>query len=446
MSPPFSTPPSPSAPITPSLGHSPGLHRTVFPNGLTLVVLENPLADIVSARLFIASGYSLETSANRGLMSFLMTLLTKGTSQLSAAAIAETVESVGAHLSTDAAADYSVVSLKTVSADLEAIFTLATELLRDPSFPEAEIDLERRLTLQYLRSLQEQPFTVAFNQLRQQMYGNHPYALPGLGSETSLTALQQPDLVAWHRQQVRPDNLVITMVGNIRLEVAVALVKRTLGDWCCPQNPRSQVTFPPITPGSPWAVVPQSTKQAVVMVGYGAAPVQDASFAPLKLLNTHLGNGLSSRLFVELREKRGLAYDVSALYPTRLGRSQFVAYIGTAPENTATALQGLRQELDRLRHHPLTQVELQTAKNKLLGQYALGKQTNAQMAQLLGWYEVLGLGIDFDQAFQEQVSAVTAADTMAAAQAFFEEPFVTLLGPEAVVSAVQPIDAGEATW
>jgi predicted Zn-dependent peptidase len=89
---------------------------------------------------------------------------------------------------------------------------------------------------------------------------------------------------------------------------------------------------------------------------------------------------------------------------------------------------------------------LQTAKNKLLGQYALGKQTNAQMAQLLGWYEVLGLGIGFDQTFQEQVSAVTAADTTAAAQAFFEEPFVTLLGPEGVVSAVQPTDAGEATW
>ncbi|MFM7323744.1 MAG: M16 family metallopeptidase, partial [Nodosilinea sp.] len=274
MSPPFSTPPSPSAPVTPSLGHSPGLHRTIFPNGLTLVVLENPLADIVSARLFIASGHSLETPANTGLMSFLMTLLTRGTSQLSAAAIAEMVESVGAQLSTDAAADYSVVSLKTVSADFEAIFTLATEVLRDPSFPEAEIELERRLTLQYLRSLQEQPFTVAFNQLRQQMYGNHPYALPGLGSETSLAALQRSDLVAWHRQQVRPDNLVITMVGHLRPEAAVALVERTLGDWSCPESPPPQVNFPPITPGHPWTVMPQATKQAVVMLGYGAASVQ----------------------------------------------------------------------------------------------------------------------------------------------------------------------------
>ena len=440
MSPPFSIPPSPSAPVPPTLLQPPGLYRTVLSNGITLVVLENPLADIVAARLLMASGYSLETPANTGLMSFLMALLTKGTSRLTAAAIAETVESVGAHLSTDAAADYSVISLKTVSADFEAMFSLATEVLRDPSFPEAEIDLERRLTLQYLRSLREQPFTVAFNQLRQQIYGDHPYGLAGLGTEASLVALQRPDLVAWHRQQVRPDNLVITMVGRIDAEAAVALVERTLGDWCCPQSPRPQVSFPPMSPGCPWAVVPQATQQSVVMVGYGAAPVQDPSFAPLKLLNTHLGNGLSSRLFVELREKRGLAYDVSALYPTRLGRSQFVAYIGTAPENTATALQGLRQELDRLRHHPLTEGELQTAKNKLLGQYALGKQTNAQMAQLLGWYEVLGLGIGFDQRFQDQVAAVTVADTTAAAQIWFEQPFVTLLGPEAVVMAVEQTD------
>ena len=139
---------------------------------------------------------------------------------------------------------------------------------------------------------------------------------------------------------------------------------------------------------------------------------------------------------MELREKRGLAYDVSAFYPTRLGQSQFVAYMGTAPENAATALEGLRFEVERLRHTLLTADELRAAKNKLLGQYALGKQTNAQLAQLLGWYEVLGLGVEFDQHFQEMTTAVTAEDTKAIAQEFFHTPYISLLGPE---EAIKPL-------
>jgi predicted Zn-dependent peptidase len=422
--------------VTASLLPTSRLYRTDLKNGLKLIVLENPVADIVSARLFIGIGQALETAETHGLVSFLMGLLTKGTTTLSAMAIAEMVESVGASLSTDATPDYSVVSLKTVSADFDHIFTLATQLLRYPSFPESEIDLERRLTLQQIRSMQEQPFTVAFNHLREQMYGDHPYALSGLGSEASLGTLTQTDLLDFHRRQVRPDNLVVTIVGRIPPEQAVALVERTLGDWPCPDQPRPQVTLPNLITRANCRVVPQNTHQAIVMVGYPAASIHMPGFAALKLLNTYLGNGLSSRLFVELREKRGLAYDVSALYPTRLGTSQFVAYMGTAPDNTAIALEGLRWEVERLIQHPLHEAELQAAKNKLLGQYALGKQTNAQLAQILGWYEILGLGIEFDQRFQAEVAAVTAAEAQAVAEHYFRAPYMTLLGPEAAVAPV----------
>jgi len=141
------------------------------------------------------------------------------------------------------------------------------------------------------------------------------------------------------------------------------------------------------------------------------------------LLNTYLGNGLSSRLFVELREKRGLAYDVSSLYATRLDAAQFVVYMGTAPENTAIAFDGLRTEVDRLANIQLDEEELQACKNKMLGQYALGKQTNSQIAQVVGWYETLGLGIKFDE-----------FEAREAAQKFFIEPYISLVGPEAAIT------------
>ena len=152
------------------------------------------------------------------------------------------------------------------------------------------------------------------------------------------------------------------------------------------------------------------------------------SYAALKIISTYLGNGLSSRLFVELREKRGLAYEVSAFYPTRLEASQFVAYIGTASQNTGTALEGLRYECERLATEMLTEEELKICKSKLLGQYALGKQTNSQIAQVYGWYEVMGLGLEFDHQFVEAIAAVTQSEVLNVAQKYFTSPAISVVG------------------
>jgi predicted Zn-dependent peptidase len=171
------------------------------------------------------------------------------------------------------------------------------------------------------------------------------------------------------------------------------------------------------------------------MLGYLTSSVNHEDYSALKVLNTYLGNGLSSRLFVELREKRGLAYDVSAFFPTRLDQSQFVVYMGTAPENTEIAIEGLRTEVERLVNIPLTPDELQVSKNKLLGQYALGKQTNSQLAQIYGWYECLGLGIEFDTEFQNNIAAVTSSETLDVANHYFIEPYLSVVGPESFVSS-----------
>ena len=412
------------------------IHRTVLPNGLVIVTVENPAADIIAARIFIRGGACYEQRSQAGQFSLLSALLTKGTPRLSSLEIAEQVESVGAHLGADASADYSLLSLKTVSADFAPLLSLAAELLRSPSFPQAEVELEQRLTLQGIRSMQEQPFTVAYNQLRQMMYQEHPYALPGLGTEESVPTLNREGLHQTHQTYFRPDNLVVSITGRIESEQAVALVDQFMGDWRAPDQPLPPLIFPVLSPKPDRRVIPQETNQSIVMVGYLAAAVKQPAYPALKLLITHLGNGLSSRLFVELREKRGLAYDVSAFYPTRLGISQFVAYMGTAPENTAIALESLQSEVERLCTKSLTPEELQVAKNKLLGQYALGKQTNAQIAQLLGWYEVLGLGVEFDQLFQAEIADVTAEEAQAAACEFFAEPFVSIVGP---ADAVEPL-------
>ncbi|MEX0270702.1 M16 family metallopeptidase [Leptolyngbyaceae cyanobacterium UHCC 1019] len=425
------------------------IHRTVLSNGIVVLVAENPTADIIAARFFLRAGSRWEQPNQAGLSHLISAVLTKGTQTLSSLEIAEQVESVGASLGTDATTDYFLLSLKAVSADFKEMLILAGELLRSPTFPQKELELERRLTLQAIRSQQEQPFTVAYDQLRRSMYGDHPYALSGLGTEETVSQLNQTDLLAHHHTFFRPDNLIISVSGRIQPEVAVSLIESVLGDWRSPDQPLPILSSPPILGNPIYQTTAQDTQQSILMLGYRAPAVISPSsptvsqgspspshpdYAALKLLNTHLGNGLSSRLFVELREKRGLAYEVSAFYTTRLETAQFVAYMGTAAENTEIGLDGLRSEIDRLGVIPLSADELQAAKNKMLGQYALGKQTNAQIAQTFGWYETLGLGIEFDQTFQQQIANITAEQAQGVALHYLMKPYISVVGPASAVS------------
>jgi zinc protease len=410
------------------------VQKVVLDNGITLIAIENSAADLIAGRIFLKNaGSRWEPREKAGLFHLLATTITKGTERLSALDIAEQVESIGAGLGADTSTDYFLLSLKTIAADFGQMLKLAAEILRSPSFPDAEVEREKQITRQNIRSQQEQPFNVAFNQLREVMYRDHPYGLSILGTEESISNLSRSDLQQYHQTYFRPDNLIISLSGRLTLQEAIKLVKQVFGDWQAFTSPPTTLAIPELTSQPCQKRLSQETQQSIVMLGYLAASVKDGHYPALKLLNTYLGNGLSSRLFVELREKRGLAYDVSAFYPTRLDRSQFVVYMGTAPHNTAIALDGLRHETERLCDVELTPEELQASKNKLLGQYALGKQTNAEMAQLFGWYETLGLGIEFDTQFQESIAQISSETARQVAQAYFHEPFVSLVGPAAAI-------------
>lgn len=411
------------------------IHRTVLNNGIVVLVAENPAADIIAARIFLRAGSCYEMYEQAGLAHLLSTTIAKGCSSLSSFEIAERIESLGASLSADTAADYFLLSLKTVTADFAEILTLAGEILRSPTFPETEVELERRIALQDIRSQKEQPFSIAFEQLRQMMYQNHPYGLSALGDETTMSRITQADLVNYHQTYFRPDNMVISIAGRVTQTDAVDLVEKVFGDWLAPTNQQEPtLNLPEIKVEPQRSLTPQQTQQSILMLGYLGTSVDSPDYAALKLLSTYLGNGLSSRLFVELREKRGLAYEVSAFYPTRLYPASFVVYMGTAPENTKVALSGLKAEVDLLSTTQLEESALTAAKNKILGQYALGKQTNAQIAQVYGWYEILGLGIDFDTQFQQAIAAVSASDTIDVACRYLREPYVSLVGQEEAIN------------
>ena len=409
----------------------PNLHRTVLNNGITLIIVENQAADIISGRFFLKGAGTIAEKPDRaGLANLVSAVITKGTDNLSALDIAEKIESIGAGLGADASTDYFALSLKTVSADFPKMLKLLGAIMRSPIFPESEVELERKLALQGIKSQKEQPFNVAFNQLRQQMYPQHPYGVSVLGTEDSVASLCREDLQHYHQTYFRPDSLVISLSGRITKEQGVNLIDSVFGDWQNPEQPRpiSNIVSPTVNPSQ--AEIIQDTQQSIVMLGYLGTKVDSQDYAILKLISTYLGNGLSSRLFVELREKRGLAYDVSAFFPTRLDTAPFITYMGTAPTNTEIAIEGLSGEVERLTKTNLSESELQGAKKKLLGQYALGKQTNGEIAQTYGWYETLGLGVDFDNNFQSAIPPITPEQINEVANRYLSEPYISIVKPE----------------
>ncbi len=409
---------------------NPQIHRTQTANGIVVLTIANPAADIVSGKFFIPAGSRWESSERSGLAHLLTSLLTKGTERLSALEIADRIESVGAGLGADVTTDYLQLSIKTVKSDLPDIFKLAGEILRTPSFPESQIELERKLTLQAIRSQTEQPFNNAYRQLRESLYAAHPYARSPLGTSDTVSQITRQDLVDYHQTHIRPDRLIICLAGRITPDEAIELVTQVLGDWAQPEREPPTLAPTTVTSQPQYLLEHQATQQSIVMLGYLAPAMHAPHCIPLKLINSYLGNGMSSRLFVELREKRGLAYDVSAFYPTKLDTSHFAVYMGTNPSNTRVAVSGLRAEVDRLCIELLPDSELQAAKDKLLGQYALGKQTNGQLAQTYGWYELMGLSMDFDRQFSTEIQSITPVQLQTVAEKYLSEPYISIVSPQ----------------
>jgi len=168
-------------------------------------------------------------------------------------------------------------------------------------------------------------------------------------------------------------------------------------------------------------------KQAATWIAKGwlVPEVKSPDYVPLKVLNSLLGSGMSSRLFMNLREKQGLAYVVNSLYPTHSEKSRFVLYIGTDPKNYDKVMTGFENEMSRIQTEPVTSEELQDAKDKLAGGFALAHETNGSQAFYLGLYEMMGVGYQYDMTYPKLIQEVTVNDIQRVAQKYFSQPSIT---------------------
>ena len=419
---------------------SAGVQQRELSGGCPLWLIERPGPAILSAKLWIRGGSSADPSGQRGASQLLAGVLSRGCGPFSGDALADLVEGRGAGLRCEAAEDGTLISLKCASDDAALLLPLVLQMVTSPWLVEDQVTLERQLNLQTLQRQKEDPFQVAHDQLRQQLYGSGPYGHDPLGVEAELSALARPQLEQM-THQLGQEGAVMVLAGQIPAEPEQLLLHQLDGQSWRTQAPKRLAGASGLKQVSLASNVDE-TEQLVLMLGTTTAPLGSEQALALRLLHCHLGIGMSSRLFVALREEHGLAYDVGVHYPARLGDAPFVFHLSSSSERAEEATRELLNEWLRLLEEPISDAQLQLAKAKFTGQEALGRQTCSQVADRHAL--VLGHGLPFDFADRclLEAEALTPNDLHQAAQALLQGPSLSLCGPQDAIEAATAVWTG----
>ena len=400
-----------------------------LPNGLTVLVRENPLAPVVAVALFVRVGTRWERTETAGISNFLHAVMVKGTARRSGAALAEAVAALGGKISASGDIDYSEIRGSALARFWRELLGITAELALEPKLVPEEVDTERDWLLSRVQKRRDNAPARAFDGFYAALYGPHPYAIPGLGTAESLKRIDHAALVAHYRAAYRPERLTLAVSGQVSAADVIAEAHRLFGPLAKSAAPTPEPVLPPPVPTAPRVVVQQPAQQAQILMG-GLAPALDhPDHAAVKVLSTILGGGMAGRLFVELRDKRGLAYSASAYYDPVREPGALILYLGTAPENAAGAEAALGREVERIRTEPVGQDELQRAKGYLLGKYVMDRRTNERQAWYLAFYDVEGVGQDFPERYRRAVDAVTAADILRVARTYLGTVTTLVLRP-----------------
>jgi zinc protease len=406
-----------SIPVTP--GAAPLAHREVLPNGIVLLVAERPAVPIVAVRVFTRAGATLDPPDKAGLASLTGATLTRGTATRTGPELDAAIEFVGGSIEAGAGRDGLTVSVAVLKKDLDLGLTLLREVVLTPAFPEAEVKRKAGEIQAAIKRSEESPETVAARALAPLVYGSHPYARPVEGTVASVGTLTRDDVVAFHRERVRPDTAIVAMVGAVTVDEARRAIQQQLGSWKAPAGAAPAVPDVPPMPAPQERTITRDLTQATVLMGRQAIRQTDPDYFPLAVASYILGGGSASRLYDRVRDTGGQAYSVySYVSPARHGAS-FVVGTQTRTDEVPKVLDVIRAELVRMTRDRVSDRELELAKSYLIGSFPLRLDTSAKMADFLVAIESNGLGLDYADRYRANIARVTAADVQRVAAAFF---------------------------
>ncbi len=405
------------------------IQRRVLPNGVTILARENFSSPSVVLSGSLTAGALDESRDQAGLADLTASGLMRGTASHSFEKIYESIESLGASLAFGAGTHSTSFRGKSLAEDLRVLLALASECLRSPEFPKAQMTRLRAEKLTALSIRGQDTGSIAQLTFDELLYGDHPYSLPSDGYRETVASLTRETVRAFHRRTYGPRVMLLAVVGAVRAEEALDAVQAVFGDW---QNPRQsvQAAIPPVT-GLTGIVrrdraLPGKSQSDVVIGGVGPSRY-DPDYLAAALGNSILGRfGLMGRLGDVVRASAGLAYSVASSLAGGHGPGPWQVMAGVAPANVERAIDLIRQEIRRFVQDGVSSHELRDNQANFIGRLPIQMESNEGVAASLVNMERFCLGLDYYQRYPDLVASITRDQVLATARRFLEPDLMAI--------------------
>jgi predicted Zn-dependent peptidase len=394
------------------------VQKEVFPNGL--VVITEPMEHVhsVSVGIWLCSGSRREPAELNGISHFIEHMVFKGTNRRSAEDIAREVDSVGGMLDAFTSKEMVCFNTKVLDEHLSKVFDVIADMVLDPKFAQDEIEREKSVILEEIRMTQDNPEDLVHELFTQNFWYPHPLGKPILGTPETVGAFSRDTLRSWFKERYSPNNMVITAAGHLSHAHLLDLVAERFADRPAgnPWTPESvPVAAPHIT-----VRTKHELEQVHLCLGVSSLPMTDRRRFGVSVLNNILGGGMSSRLFQNIRERKGLAYSIFSELNSYRDAGVLSVYAGTSLETLGQLVRCVLDEFRRMKDEPPPEEELRRAKDHLKGATLLALEGSGQRMNSLARYHIY-----FDRHYTAQeliamLEEVTSADVQRLAQEFFQ--------------------------
>jgi zinc protease len=404
-------------------------------NGMQVIFVQQHEVPKLHLELVVGGSNPAAPADKQGVADLMAELITKGTTTRSAAQIAQTIESAGGSVDSNANLEWTSVSVDALATDTGLAFDLLNDLARNATFPQKEFDVAQTQMLTYLEQDAVNPTSMANRQFGRIAYGGHPYGF--ITSSETVKSLSRDDVVKFYQTFFKPNNALLVIVGDLTSTEVHAQTEGTFGGWPSGSVP-DFLNYPPAKLGDTsvmYLVDRPHSQQATIQIGNRAINARNPDRYALAVVNAVLGGGSASRLYTDLREAKGYTYDIYSRFGEPNDTSTFRVISDVSQDHAGDAVQEILKDLQAIRTQPISEKELQDAKGMLTGSFALSLENPADFADQLAARDLTGVPIDELKAFLQSVQAVTAQQAQAAAAQYIDSqhPIIVVVGDASIV-------------
>jgi zinc protease len=420
----------PERPFTPP----PRVERTLA-NGLRVIAVRYATVPKVSVVLTVQSGLAVDPAAKAGLAQFVADAVQEGTTTRESRQIRQEIFAMGATLSGFAGQDTSSFTIRGLADTLPAMMALLADIVRNPTFPQSEIDLLKANTAQALQAQLASPQSVGNRVYRQTLFGPHPYARVGAAVDT-VPAIDRASIVEYHKTHYRPNNAFVIVTGDVTPAAAFAAAEKALGSW-----ERGTVPPPPSEPvpalqGRKIVFVQRpNSVQSSISVGNFSIRRSDPRWAVLNVANQIYGGAFDSRLVRNIREEKGYTYSPQSIFQAMGQGGLYRAVADVRSDVTGATLKEIYAEIDKFRAGGPAAAELENAKVYARGLFVIQNATQGGLSNTLNTMYSFGLPKDYPETFQKNISSLSSEAVKTAAQMLLgsENSVIVIVGDYAKV-------------